>query len=720
MEDIVIPLEGGRTARFPAGTSPEVISAALAKAGVAQVAAPASAAGAPASAAAAGKKPGALADSFLGRAARGAIINRIDPLAEMAARAMGSDEDVAEVQRMNAERQGLQDASRQRAGSTGMDMAGLAGTAVADAVTLPKALAAAGFPRLANPRSLMDVTKSGAVMGGIAGAASPVEAPEELGGPDYAIEKAKQGALGAGLGGVLAPAATLGIGKLTELAQGAGSAAKRFLQNRAGATTAARTVNDTRMLETFLRQQAQTAGVDWTRMPGAVQDSLREATRRAVSTTGELPATAVRNRMLAEAENLPQLTLGQATRDPMQFSREANSPETDLRNYFGGQRTAATEKLKSQAQALGPERSRFDVGTEIGTEVSKQAAARRKEVGELFDSFRNDAGGYHKISNTPDFVRNTMAELKTTQVYDDLPPVFQRQLAELEAEGKNLSIRDVAQMWKNINSYYDATYGTPAGNALGVVKTELSKLLDDPKFAASERGPEVIEKFRAANARRREMGQWEKSSAAIADMASKNPRVAAEKVFERYVMSGSVKDFKGLWETLPEELRPLLKRQFVDAVTEKALNRYGTEATSASSAVKLLKDFPPEKLKLMFPGEELKSLKNTLEYLRLTSEAPPGSFVNRSNSLVDLKDFLSQSRNIPLLGPAVSRPLQGILDQQDVRTALDPALAAVPLGPAPVPRSIESIMRRTPQTVGTQGPSIMRGVATLGEEEDGQ
>ncbi len=724
---IRVPLPDGRTATFPAGTRPEVIQATIQRieAELKAAGGPNPPAGAPPDAAeppgsaisapGTGRPPGApapgeLADSFLGRAVRAPIVNRVDPLAEMAVRGanaigLAEDEALKGVQAQNAQRKAAYEASRQRAGDTGFDAAGTLGTGAMDVALLG---------RLGLPRSLLGMSGYGALGGGLTGMMTPVENSENLNGLQYTGQLLKQGLVGAGVGMLAAPAAAVSLDKLATgakwVGREVGDLAKRFV----APTAAQRAASDQRQLEALLLAQAQSAGVDWAAVPNAVKESLREAARRATSTTGDFPADAVKNRLIAEAENLPQLTVGQSTRDPMAYSREANSPDPEIRALFGAQRNAATERLHEVANRFGPEKTPFELGSQVGDDVAAQAKARREAIRDAYDAFNNDAGGYHKITNTQDFVKSAISELKVARNFDDLPPAFQKDLLDLESSGGVLSIRDAADLWKSANAYYGTTKGTPTGSAIFTMKRNLEKLLDDAKFAGTKAGDETIKRFRAANQARHDMGEWERSSQAIATLAEKNPQVAAERVFDKYIMSGSVKDATGLWATLPAQTRLDVKRAFVDRVASTALNDYKSIATKAGSAAKLLDKFPKEKLRIMFDDAELKSLRNTIEYLRLTSEAPPGNFVNRSNSLVDLKDMLASTSNVPIMGPAFSRPTRALMEEQATRRATSGDLAVRP--PLAAPELFRPIERRIPYMTGSFGAGVV-GAEPSPEEE---
>lgn len=706
-KQIVVELPDGRRARFPAGTSPDVVKATVERL-QSESTDPTPSAG-PASGALdtpatpQGPKPGALARSFLGRAVRGAVINRIDPAAEYAARIgetvapVALKGETARVQGMNAERRRLQDAARASVGDTGVDVAGMVGTAAVDVGAAHGLLRAMDKPHLARPTSMVDMAKSGAIAGGLAAAMSPVDFSEELSGPDLTWQKAKQLGIGTALGAVAAPVGGLTIDKLVSGAGKLGVGIGNKLRSMVAPPPDLRRARDPRELEAFLQQQATETGVDWARVPTHIKDSLRQAAIRATSVTGELPVAAVRNRLIAEAEGLPPLTLGQATRDPSQFSREANSPDELLRNRFADQSRAADARLRGLPDAAGPPRTPYESGSVVLDDITGQATARRRAIDALYTTAKDDAAGYHRITNTSEFVRNALADLKTKMQYGELPDAFKARLAELEAgAGRNgqMSIRDAVQLRENLNARISSSQGSPEGVALITVKKRLDELFDNAQFSNTEKGVAAIEKFREASRARRELGKWEEKSRAIADLASRDPKTATERIFEKYIRGGSIEDTTGLWSVLGGPARQAMKRQFMDDIVEQSFNRAQSVAGNYSSALKRLNNFPREKLDIMFSKDELRSLRNTLEYLRLIKEEPAGGFVNRSRTAVDLKDFLATTMGMPIIGPTISAPLKNAAEASAARKALAPGAMFVPPEADPFGAAAEALAAR--------------------------
>ena len=273
MDPIIVELPNGQKAEFPAGTPPEVIERVKAQYG-----GPAKPPALPQSSPKVGAPPGgpgSLADSFLARAARGALINRVDPGAEILARisdatgatpyvnrvsdALGLPKsDAKTVQGLNAGRVAEQAASRARAGSEGFDWAALTGTAAADMATLGGIFRAAGRPEFVKPQNLADVSKAGAAAGAIVGPAGPVEKSERMSGPELAWAKAKQAALGGAFGAVAAPLVSVGIDKLVSAGQGLGQGIRDTVRRTVAPSEGQRTAGDSKALEAYLRKTCDT------------------------------------------------------------------------------------------------------------------------------------------------------------------------------------------------------------------------------------------------------------------------------------------------------------------------------------------------------------------------------------------------------------------------------------------------------------------------------
>lgn len=692
MAGIVAVLPDGTKLEFPEGTPREVVSAAV-KRHLGAVEATPGAAAPPGvaldkPATTGGPKKGGFGVSFPARMVRGAVMDRVDPLAEYLVRGVNAipgvgpmlapDSEVSRVQSMNRDRAEQYKRDLDESGFAGFDAGRMAGVVATDLATLQGLFGHLGKANLAMPQRVSDVAKAGAVVGGVSSAAAPVADSDKMSNPELLGEKAKQVLFGTGVGAAVAPVAHVATRAVVDRVGDAARRGVSAVKNAMAPSTSARIVNDATQLEVYLASQASSVGIDWQRVPEAVRVSLRESTQRATRNTGDLPEEAIKNRLVATAEELPQLTLGQATRNPTQFSREQNSPDPELRNYLGGQDIAAARRLDQVRAGAGPEVTPYQAGAAAEAAIKAEAAARSKAINDLYTTARGAEGSHATIQNTVEFAKQAMMDLKTKQLWLNTPESLKNQLELLAAEGGRFKLtpRLAAQMLQNLNAQ-TVSGVDPKNAAIGVIRSQLDALLEAP-VVREPAGNAAIQAFKEASKARASKGAWERSSGAIEDLASKEQRTATEKIFERHVLGGPVDDLKAFWKVLPPEAQQGFKRSFVDHVAKLATNSFGTAATSAAPAIRFLDKFPKEKLDTMFTAAELQSLRNVLKYLELTKNAPPGNFVNTSKSAVALQDMLASAQGIPVIGPLGAGPLKRILERAETEAATDPAALLAP------------------------------------------
>jgi hypothetical protein len=566
--------------------------------------------------------------------------------------------------------------ARAMAGQKGMDVPRILGPAALDMAVTRGALGWAGKPNIANPRTLKDTALAGGAAGAVSGAAAPVANSDSLDNLEYMVQKAIHGMAGAGVGAVAAPLITAG----TEAALNLGAKLVGKVKDFVSPSRVVRLTSNAQELEAYLAGQASAAGVSWDKVPENIRESMRQATKRAASVTGQMPDAAIKNRLLAERENLPQLTTGQATRDPVQFSREQNIPAEELRNRLGQQQIAATQRLREHAEGFGPPQTPYEAGDVIATDIAKQAAARKKAIDDLYTAARSTEGKTAAIKNIGEWAQDTQEELQRLSLVNGAKglrtnhPDIYNTIASLNGRTtgtSRMTVEKAVDTLQGINAI-----GTQNDPALQLVKTKLQKFLDERAvFHDQDVGTAAIQAFGAARKARAAKGTWEESAAAIKDLASRDPKTAREQIFQKFVVNGKVDDFNAMWETLTPASQQAAQRQFVDRLTSMAMNKAGTDASNYARTLEFLQKFPREKLNTMFPGEQLGRIKNVLEYVRLTREAPPGNFVNRSNTSQALLDFVGSTRNVPILGPSVTGPLSNMRDQVRTSGALSGSLS---------------------------------------------
>lgn len=240
------------------------------------------------------------------------------------------------------------DAARMATGQEGTDWARLGGN-----VASPANLAiAARMPMLT---TTMGRVGGGASMGALGGGLQPVNT-ERTGG-DFASVKAGQIALGAATGAVATP-----------IMGAVGDFVGRKL---AGLTD--RGTNTTITLRQTTEEFARSSGLDWDSMGPSQREQLFEAVKRSAQEyAGKDPRVATR---IADFKQLEMpYTLGQITRDPLQFATEKNLQQVP------GVGDPLRERFVSQGAMLQNRIGNFAAGADEAQNAGQQLIARLRAI----------------------------------------------------------------------------------------------------------------------------------------------------------------------------------------------------------------------------------------------------------------------------------------------------------------------------------------------------
>lgn len=243
--------------------------------------------------------------------------------------------DVANVDRIvntaNAERE----QSRQMAGNGGFDGWRLVGN-IANPVNLVGGWSAAAA------KTLPQLAVRGAQAGAIGAATQPVVGETS----DFWSQKAAQAGTGALAGAVATPLLSKGLEAAgTALKAGAGMVQR-------GAAKATATPERINVTVTNVLNAAGVAPADIT---DAMRDSIKAQVQQALAAGQKLDPKALVRQAQAEAVGLTDdaaLTLGQRTRDPMQFAREQNLSGVNLQGPQGAGNPLST-RFAEQNKRLG-------------------------------------------------------------------------------------------------------------------------------------------------------------------------------------------------------------------------------------------------------------------------------------------------------------------------------------------------------------------------------
>lgn len=259
--------------------------------------------------------------------------------------------------------------ARQAVGQEGFDAYRMGGNIVS-----PANLAiAARVPVTAT--TTMGRAGQGAILGGIGGGLQPVNVEEN---PDFAATKLGQISLGAATGGVL----TLAMGAI-------GDRFTRFLSAKMDKMRGADVTTINQTAEEF----ANASGIDWQRLNN---NQRNEITNQIVEATkvysGKDPRVAAR---IADFKALEMpYTLGQVTREPMQFATEKNLSQLPgtgdpIRERFMQQGASLQRRIGNFAAGAQEEQNTGTRLIQALSEYDKKAGAL---VSEAYKTARSQAG----------------------------------------------------------------------------------------------------------------------------------------------------------------------------------------------------------------------------------------------------------------------------------------------------------------------------------------
>ncbi|WP_439684869.1 Mannosyl-glycoprotein endo-beta-N-acetylglucosamidase-like domain-containing protein [Cupriavidus oxalaticus] len=526
------------------------------------------------------------------------------------------------------------DASRRLAGREGIDLARIGG-AIANPINrlIPMA-GAAGTGGLA--------LRAGA-QGALSGAATPVTDTENFG-----VNKAAQ----IGLGGAAGAAGGVAADKLI---QGASNLVNRV---RAAAQSGQRIAANA---DDLLQQAAREQGIDLNSIPQSILDSARGQVTQALRRNQSLDARAVLRAAEAESVLGPQggLTVGQATRDPQQFTREMNLRGVEgagnaLTDRFAAQNNRLIQALNERGAAGAP--GEFQTGNRLLDALRGYDTGRRAEISGLYNQARALNAGEIPL-NHREFADTALAGLEQEMKSGFLPPQIQNIVNGISRGEIPLNISTAEQIKSTLAEATRAAQRSGDGNtvrALGIVRDALEGAapLGDVRFGGnqvvpfgaqlppSSLGAEAQGAFNAArSAARARFGELEANPALRAAVEGAEP----DKFFQARVLNAPVREVRALLDTVPEQAGAV-RQQVVDYLKRQALGGASDEVGkfSQSGYNRALSKLGNDKLAAIFSPEEVAQLQSVGRVASYIQAQPAGAAVNNSNSAAAVMNLLSQ------------------------------------------------------------------------------
>lgn len=562
-----------------------------------------------------------------------------------------------------------------RGNDAGIDTARLIGNVISPA----NLVIASKLPLAA---TLTGKIAQGAGMGAIGGALQPVTEGE------YGPEKTQQVGIGAITGSVLTPA----VSKL-------GSIIAHRLAPIIGKTEtggAMASIQADKVINDALNEVKQRAD----EIHPAVLQSLRQQVVESLKSGKTPDAAAMLRKADFDALNMPS-TLGQITREPLQFAKEKN-----LRGVLGiGE--PIMERLDRQNQILqgrvgemakGAQES-YPAGMQISEALKAKDEALRKNVSTLYEKARESAG---KDLDVPlqGLAQDYASVLDSFG--DKVPSGVRNQFKALGMEGgkqlKTFTIADADKLLKVINDNVGNDVAT--NRAL----SNLRQSVKNAVIASDATGGPFAPAVKAASERFR-------MHEAIPSLeAAANGTVAPDDFVRKFIINGKTSDVKGMAGVLSNQSPEAFQqaKSQIGAVLQRAAFGENTaldKQFAPERFSKALRDIGTEKLSAFFSPQEIADMKTMARVAAYIGSSPGSAPVNFSNTAAAMT-LLKRIPGVPAAVGAADFARNAISSGKAVQNAL---AANIPTSRTPLTQEQINMLARIAGGAGLIGGGFAAG-----------
>lgn len=431
-------------------------------------------------------------------------------------------------------------------------------------------------------------------------------------------------------------------------------------------------------------------GIDYSKLNSDLQNSLKADVDDALKAGKQLDMDALSRK--ADFESLGmQPTLGQITRDPMQYQFERNTRGVvgsgeSLSQRFNEQNDQLLAAMARARQATGAsDADKFATGERLSQTLSGIDDAAKKNVGSLYDTARN-AAGINTPLNPGNFAQSVNDALDQAMIGDALPAGVRKALNQIATGEMPFTIQKAEQLRQAINGQMPKIPDRTT-MALRTVNDALQNEIDSVGSAVGGQAGGAFKAARGAAAQR--FTELDKSPALKAategfeqaDFVDKF--IIRAKPSELMALRANLKDHPEVWNEA--------RGQAIEFLKNKATGGQLDEFAKFSQAgyKNGLNSIGDARLKVLFSPDEIAELKRIQRVAAAVHVQPEGSAVNNSGTSQAVANLLSRLSGVPYLKEVVANPIMNFRLQGQVNNALNPNIqrAATPI-PQPKPRSV--------------------------------
>lgn len=437
---------------------------------------------------------------------------------------------------------------------------------------------------------------------------------------------------------------------------------------------------------------AAKAAPDIAQASAPLQQAYRDAARK-----GPVHQTALENHLEADKHGI-QLMEGQATRDPVQFSNEANSTHGAIVKRINDQEGQMVDALDNIRREAAPGHVQNDP-VENGQVAVDALKAYDKPIKSAIDAKYAAA---RKASATGDlqmdgstFVKDATEALKPQSRHRFLPSNVQGIIDDVAAADGKLSLDDFQAYSTQLGNEIAKAKRAGDGNAafaIGKVNESLQKV--KPAGAESAEAKALFDQARAAaKARFDALDADPAYQAAVDDVSLEGvkrgkPSALADKFLDKYVLQAPRANVERVMQKFDPETQQAVAAHTLGAIRKSAVGSTGKiSPPEYNSAVS--KHAP--KMDLLLKPETQESLEELGRVIHNAKVAPPGHFVNYSKSGVIsnaahgvAKPLVEGAINAKTFGMGVP-VLKGIAESNFAKRSLAPGAGLSKPMPEPPP-----------------------------------
>lgn len=368
---------------------------------------------------------------------------------------------------------------------------------------------------------------------------------------------------------------------------------------------------------------------------------LQQAVHQAAQETGgAVNPKAYENHWEADQHGV-QLTEGQATRDPVQYSNEQNSPHPDIVKRIGdqnGQLTDALDNIRREAAPGHVQNDPIENGQTAVDSLKAYDEPVRADIDAKYDAARKASANGDLQMDGSTFVDSANKALKPQSKFRFLPANVKGILEDVaNADGK-MTLDDYQAYDSQLGNEVAKAKASGDGNAafaIGKVKEALNSTKPMGEETSQAKG--LFDTARAAAKARFDALDADPAYRAAVDDVSLNgvkkgdPSAIADKFLDKYALQAPKANVDRLMTKLDPDAQQAVAAHTLSTIRKAAVSNNGVVTPSGYSGA-LAKHGP--KLESLISPETRESLDSLGRVIHNVKVPPPGHFVNSSKTAV--------------------------------------------------------------------------------------